>query len=363
LPRGLALRAAGFWLLTRLGFLLFSVSWVLLAPGTHHLADAFQQWAQWDAGWFLGIARHGYFSPQSTGFMPLYPLLIRLFGGTLASGLLVSSLSALVGFVYVARLAARELGGEEPASRTLLVLAAYPFAFFLFAPYTEATFLAAIAAALYYAREGAWGRAAIAAATAGLTRVTALALIIPIAWEVARRSGFRLPRHRRSLQILAVLSVPIALGLFAAYCWYRFGDPLLLAHAQQRYWGHRLAAPWTVAGLVIERLTVRHAYRELFDLVSWLGILLLTIAGARRLAPSLTLFQLGLLYLAVATPTVNDESAIYSAYRYLVPSVPAFMTLSGWCDGRPWLLGGLAGAGFLVQGLLCIDFLSGGPIH
>jgi hypothetical protein len=363
LSRALTLKVAGFWFLTRLGFGVLSVSWILLEPGSHHLPDALAQWQQWDTGWFLRIAAAGYFSPQSANFLPFYPLLVRLFGGKLISGLAVSSLSALVGFWYTARLAARELGGEDSALRTLVVLAAYPFAFFFFAAYSEATFLAGVAATLYYAREGAWGKASVAGVATGLTRVTAVALVVPIAWEVARRSGFRLPRRGLLLQALAVLAVPIGLGVFAGYCWYRFGDPLLFVHSQQQYWGHRPSPPWTVAALVVERLTARHAYEELFDLVPWLAILGLAIAGARRLAPSLTLFQLALLYVAVAAPTVNDQSAIYSASRYLVPSLPAFMTVAAWTEGRPWLLSGLAGAGFLVQGLLCLDFLMGGPIH
>jgi hypothetical protein len=39
-----------------------------------HLFDTF---AQWDSGWFIGIAHDGYRSKQTAAFFPLYPLLIR----------------------------------------------------------------------------------------------------------------------------------------------------------------------------------------------------------------------------------------------------------------------------------------------
>ena len=37
----------------------------------------FGTFEQWDSGWFLGIAQHGYDSAASTVFFPLYPLVVR----------------------------------------------------------------------------------------------------------------------------------------------------------------------------------------------------------------------------------------------------------------------------------------------
>ena len=100
-------------------------------------------WQRWDAGWFADIAQHGYASPESAAFFPLYPGLIHLgisITGSryvIAVALVISNLAALVGFVGVALLTARE---DEPAAAPAAVraLAAYPLAFFLAAPYSDA---------------------------------------------------------------------------------------------------------------------------------------------------------------------------------------------------------------------------------
>src|SRR5947199_9787537 len=70
---------------------------------------------QWDANWFLRIARHGYDIKQSASFFPLYPLLTRALGSVfrsdLVAGVAISLVAAGVAGVAVMRIAERWAGG------------------------------------------------------------------------------------------------------------------------------------------------------------------------------------------------------------------------------------------------------------
>src|SRR3989442_1288061 len=94
-------------------------------------------------------------------------------------------LATRVAFAVLARLAARE---AEPAAAPAAVraLAAYPLAFFLAAPSSDALLLAAAAFTLLFARKGQWGLAALVAFVAAFTRSAAVVLFLPLVWEYGR---------------------------------------------------------------------------------------------------------------------------------------------------------------------------------
>ena len=155
------LLAASLWLVTRIATLLLTFGWILLFPEGHHLRDWLSYWSQWDTGWYLRISETGYFSTASTAFFPLYPALIEVLSGgsgglRLAIALIINNLGALLGFIALALLAAQEIGGEAAAGRTLRMAAAYPFALFFFAGYTDGLFFGLATSSLLLARRGGW---------------------------------------------------------------------------------------------------------------------------------------------------------------------------------------------------------------
>ena len=75
--------ATGMWAASRVALALFTYAMMLLRPGgssATSLSALASAWLQWDAKWYVQIAQAGYFSDQSAGFFPLYPLLIHLVG-------------------------------------------------------------------------------------------------------------------------------------------------------------------------------------------------------------------------------------------------------------------------------------------
>ena len=271
--RPIVVQAAGMWLATRVAFAVLTYVTVIFngfgntrippgfVAGQWDLGTLLGSWQRWDAGWFADIAQHGYASPESAAFFPLYPGLIHLgisITGSryvIAVALVISNLAALVGFVGVALLTARE---DEPAAAPAAVraLAAYPLAFFLAAPYSDALLLAAAAFTLLFARKGQWGWAALVAFVAALTRSAAVVLFLPLVWEYGRQHGwwqrerwrtftshqlFNLGGAAETIMVLGAL--PLGIGLYAAYLGTRFGRPLLFLQAHA-HWSRQAEPPW-----------------------------------------------------------------------------------------------------------------------
>jgi len=397
--------AVGMWAASRVALALFTYATLLLRPSASGAPTSFpalaSAWLQWDAKWYVQIAQAGYFSEQSAAFFPLYPLLVHvvgviLGGHYLAAALLVSNIGTLGAFIGLALLAAHEFGSARTASYAVTVLAAYPLAFFLAAPYTEGPFIALVAFALYFARTGRFRAAATCAFFATLMRLTGVILVAPLVWELGIQRGWwtnwrsseiwRI-RMRRAFSprewkwrengaildaVLILGAIPAALALYMLFLGMRFGDPLLFLHAELRYWNHATPgapiapAPTSPPGVAPPAgpfAFLAPSYeqaRSLVDLAPLAIFLILTILLARRQSVMYTLYMGGLLALILASPRPDRLGYFVSAGRYLCAALPIFFWLGRWSETRPWLYLLLTSAGFLLQATLASVFLSGG---
>lgn len=207
--------------------------------------------ARYDAGWYGGIALDGYSWERTFGrqqdiaFFPALPLLSRAVGavfGAYGDGLvresrlarmvwagvaiaLAAFLAALYYFVRLGEL----LVGRERAADAALLLAAYPFALFYSAPYTEALFLLAATGACFHFLRRDWWAAAAWGLLAGLTRPNGFLLAAPLAilaWQAWRAGGgpISTARLRSLVTPLAVAAMPgVGMLLFTAYLYHFTG--------------------------------------------------------------------------------------------------------------------------------------------
>src|SRR3712207_5122293 len=138
----------------------------------------FLTFAQWDSGWFLRIAEHGYDIPATSAFFPLYPLVARaggfLVGSTLVAAVLVSLVAAGVGAALVWRIA-RQVAGEAVARDTILLLALYPSALVFTGAYSDGLFLALAAGSFLAATRDRGWLAGVLGGLAVATRLVGLA--------------------------------------------------------------------------------------------------------------------------------------------------------------------------------------------
>jgi hypothetical protein len=408
--RRIVLQAAGMWLATRVLFIVLTylapalllVSKQLdlstLFPGTpvflqnRDLLQPLLQgrgplanWVHADASWYLLMGVHGYdgFTLGAASFFPLYPFAIHLgtlvigAGQVLIVGLALSSLGALAAFIGLGLLGAHEQGDEESGWRLIMVVAAYPFAFYLFAPFTEGFFLAFAVFALLFARTGRWWPAAICAFLAGLTRPTAIALILPLAWEFGRQHGYWERERwragaRRALLRLRVLAlgvaviaaVPMAIAIFLAFLQLRYGSAFLYQQAQDTAHGHVTMQIWSTAKLILLRFLHPPNYEPgklLFyiDAGSLIVFGVLTLVGWRTLSFTYTLYSLTTLYLLASVPIPREAQLITSAARYMLAAIPVFLLLSSWLKRRPTLETLVVGSGFFFQAVFVLAYLHG----
>ena len=378
-------QAALMWLATRVALaLLTAAAFIFTTAGpyingggttgydsiTPHLL--IRAWLRWDAPNYLGVALHGYTAPSDAAFFPLYPLLIggltSVLGAShqLLASLLVSNLGALAGFVALALLAAGEavdIAADEAASRSVRMLAIYPFAFLLAAPYADGLLLGLALWALLLMRRGRWAWAALCVFLATLTRLEGIILVAPLLVEYATRRGR--PRDLRScLEAMAVaLAAPLGLALYAGYLGVRFGEPLAFLQRTSMYWKYTTSPLWAslpnpAAGVLV---LPGWGYGPLVSAVSlalFIAGVILTVATIRRMPLSFALYSGGLLIAGAAALLVAPDS-FRSSGVYLVAAAPLFLLLGRWSARRPGLDSLLVVCGLFLQATLALVWLSG----
>jgi hypothetical protein len=319
----------------------------------------FGSFAQWDSGWFIGIAQHGYAGKQAAAFFPLYPLVVHgvafVVRSTLVAGVLVSLASAAATAELLFRIARARLG-EAAARDAVLLLALYPLAFVFTAVYSDGLFLALTTGAFYAAQRrrplaaGVLGALAVATRLLGLALLPALLILL---WPRTRR-----PRDLAAP--LALLLLPAALGAYAYYLHRHFGDAFAFAHAEGAYWQRHTPALGPLTGLwealrsgeqglaELVRHLPRHgggshgfAYRDRWATWNVVQLLLLLCGGWltwvawRRLGAAFGAYSAATLLIVLSSPA--DVIPLVSLPRFLLADFPLFIALAALLESRPKL--------------------------
>jgi hypothetical protein len=279
--------------------------------------------ARLDTGWYFSIATEGYtWSPEYLGqqniaFMPALPMMMRVGGKLigdhpLLAGQIIVLVACLWGFVYLYRLARELLGDGERAGVAVALLAAYPFAVFFGAVYTESLFLLSAAGGFYHARRRQVWPTALLAALAGFARPNGFLLSVPLgvliltpallpSWTAWRTWTLRSVGRalRDAWPMLAAAAAGVAgVLIFSAYVYALTGRPLtwLESHAA---WGRTFtSATDFITGPYneMERRGVYGFVRSLpIDSLNGLGALLALVAVipvTRRWGPAYGVFIL-----------------------------------------------------------------------
>ena len=301
-------------------------------------------WAHWDGAWYSDIAMHGYRTPTSTAFFPLFPMLLRvgtaLGGGPALWGVLIS-LAALPFAMYFLYRITEKLRGVKAARIATLTFAFFPTAFFLNATYTEALFVAFTTGSFWaaYVRRDLL-LAGLLGALAAATRNFGVLLLIPL--------GYEWLRNRREFGwggVWEIGIVPTGLLGYMLFLWLRFGDTLIFFGAQGAYWRRELTDPatalemaWTRAREGLSHLldpaalfldprggdAVLEAYNTISFAFLVLLLVLVTI-GIIVLPPKLSVYTSLVTLLPVLTP--NPDIPLMGLPRYALGAFPLFLIL------------------------------------
>ncbi len=327
---------------------------------------ALEIWARWDSEWYLLIAERGYevgslrtqhglqTDPTATaGFLPLYPLLIRLLApvvGGVGAGLVISNLALIAVIVLLYSLVRLEFDGETgnvAAIASCAALLAFPSSFFLSAVYAESLYLALSLGVFLCARQGRLAAAGMLGGLATLTRPFGVLLVIPILlewWRQRRDCGAGV------WSVFWVLPIPAALAAFMLFCAKAFGDPLALLHRQER-WRGSLSGPWRAFLHWWEAGPVAHgSHGSTLELLVAVCCLIGLGFMIRRLPLSYTLYTAAGLALALS-------STLWSFSRIALTLFPFFILLgSSWAAGRRCVPTLYAFVGVTTSGLLMVLF-------
>ena len=291
---------------------------------------------RWDTGWYLNIAMEGYRwsaedeGQQNVAFFPAYPLvtegvatllgaqsifrqpldrpprlaMLRLQQRFLGAALLVSLLAFAWGMVWLYRLA-REHLDEQATRAALLLLAAYPFAVFFSAAYSESLMLLAVVAAFYHFRHEKWIAAAGWGLLAGVTRTNGFLLagplgVIGLQQLLARRTAARtrdeLVRHAVVAGMVAAMPL-VGVLIYSGYIYSLTGDPFTWREAHTAWGRSYTGFPTLITPLeaITERGIVEYTSAQPIDALNAVGAILacaLIWPITRRLGPEYGLFMI-----------------------------------------------------------------------
>lgn len=305
-------------------------------------------WVAWDSGWYKLIAEQGYsYTPgkqSPVAFFPLYPLAIRgameLGAPVYEAGILITLLCGPLAVVLFAAWA-RTRVDDRTAIQAGMLLALYPFTFYLYGVmYSDALFVLLVVGAFYLLEKGHLVPAVMLGAIATAARPVAPAVVLGL---LVRRLEWKRERGERwnAWDFLPVLS-GLGFGLYLLYLQQKFGAPFAFVETQgspgweqapgwrtwlKLYWFKAVFFSGNSAEVVVRYLI--HATLTLVALV-------MVRPTARLLGWGYAVFVLAI----IGLPALGTKDFMGMG-RYLISAFPLFLTLALLLRERPRLRQGL----------------------
>ncbi len=340
-------------------------------PAISQLPNMFWlMWYHFDSGFYLSIAQGGYWDAASLkhmsnwAFFPLYPVLMHMlglpFGESITAlqlaGLAISLLATVVTGIYLYKITVFEL---NPTAGILAVcfLALFPTSFYLTAIYPESLALALTLACVYYARLHRWWLSGLCGGLAALTHPQGVFLVIVVAWEYWQALADQWePMHpgqgiiahvqewcrsrfvglMRSLEdwrtwrgFVALLLIPIGLGIFCVYGKWQVNTFLPFEEVEKNGWGRTFSNPILLILHMLHHPQPASPYDWNFYGLSMTAVivfLLLLIPIFRKLPAMYGIFSLVFMLMPL---TVGETNSIT---RFYLGIFPVYMLLAWWCN-------------------------------
>jgi Gpi18-like mannosyltransferase len=234
-------------------------------------------WNRWDGPHFLELAATGYGPPTDPArivLFPLFPLAIKIgsfFLAPLAAAMAISLVSTVVAAVGLDRLVRLD-GPPRLARMSVLALVAFPTAYALIAPYSEALFLALAVWAFVAIRRDDVRLAGVLGALAALTRIQGIFLLPALGLE------YLMIRRRLDRDVLWLALMGVGLAVYLAINQIYFGDPLRFVAVQESTFHVRNTLPWVAVGDLVNSVATAQPNE------GWVTVFLAPLASFMLLA-------------------------------------------------------------------------------
>jgi hypothetical protein len=300
-------------------------------------------WMHWDGEWYRRIAEGGYFfstqRQSSVAFFPAYPELLRMLadvaGDPAVWGVVVTAASGAAIAVLLPSWCAR-MGAERSALTTLLVLLAWPYAWYLVgAVYADALFIASALASFVLLESDRPVASGVAGAIATAARPVGGAVVIGLAVRtLERRRGSRL-RVRDAGVLLSVAG----LAAYVAYLARRFHQPFAFAEAEGAPgWDqHPGPAVWFKQPFWHRLVHLPTSGTEYFACIAFQAVLAIGLLALVPLVVRRFGWGYGAYTLAVLGLPLLSSKDFQGLGRYALAAFPAFAVLGDGLHERPRL--------------------------
>jgi len=308
-------------------------------PPDSPLAWLVEPWHRFDTGWYIKNAITGYQADYGIVFPPFYPVLIRLVatfcaGNYVLAALIVSNTACAIALILLYRLVIREFGDHQLAQRTLILLVAFPTAFFMLSGYAEPLFLALTLGAWLATLDRRWLLAGVLAALAALTRIQGAVLMFPLAWIAyirLRETGWR----AQLVRLPVLIGGPA--GLLAHMLYLRVNNLGDMNSMYNAGWGSNIGFPGQSIILYLNRfLSGETLGYENTNFVLLIIFMALSVVVLLRFRPEYGLYlwaTLGLLLLRNF-----DTSQFKSTFRHFLMFFPCFILIGMILKHPRWTL-------------------------
>jgi hypothetical protein len=311
-------------------------------------------WMQYDTGWYVAIAEHGYDKQQvasfdagqqsSVAYFPGYPFAVRQVAHfTSDDYVLAAELTTIACGLAVFLLFWKWCGRRlSPAGRrtALLALALYPYAWFLYGSgYGDVLFIALTISAFLLLERDRPVLAGLVGAGASATRLIGVGTVIGLVAMVLERrhvvvrteaagprrpwSGWRLDRSQLRLRDSGVLLSFAGIGSYCVFLWTRVGDPIAFNTVQAAPGWNQGTGPktWIKYSFFAEVIRGEHSYgirlvaQALFCLLFIIAIPFI----AKRLGTAYAIYT----SVIIGIPLIGS-STMQGFGRYLLSAFPVF---------------------------------------
>jgi Gpi18-like mannosyltransferase len=291
-------------------------------------------WANFDGEHYLSIAKDGYHLAEQA-FFPLYPLLIKLMGGGVWLGLLISNTSFFLALVGLFKLLRIDYS-QKIAKLAIILILIFPTSFYFGAVYTESLFLCFIVWSFYFYRKGNFLYSSILGMLASGTRVVGIILLPIYLLELYKNKVKWSKKH------LWLLLIPLGLASYMVYLGRVYGDPLMFLNSLPAFGEQRSSVP-----ILLPQVIYRYVFKILpslnysyfagtfttvMEFVIGVMFLIISVISFFKLKLSYSLF----LVLGYLVPTLSGSFS--SLPRYVLVLFPAFLLFSLWLDKIPRIL-------------------------
>lgn len=302
-------------------------------------------WANFDGQHYLSIAQKAGYGFGQQAFFPLFPLLIKFFGGTFGgslgslslAGLIISNVAFVVALIGLYKLLRLDFP-QRITRLTVILLLVFPVSFYFGSVYTESLFLALVVWAFFFAKKNKWMLACVLGGLAAATRVIGV-LLLPILFiELLQKTRTKI----LDIRYLYLLLIPLGLIAYMYYLSQTYGDPLLFLRALPGFGEQRSATP-----IVLPQVFYRYifkilpavnysyiptAFTTLLEFLLGGGFLILVVLAFKKLSLSYSLF----LALGYLVPTLSGSFS--SLPRYCLVLFPAFIMGAIYLDNAPRII-------------------------